>query len=69
MTARLYLFRPFQTARAQAARAGISDAPAIARIRAAQHNGHDGNHIAGELRQLAHYSERAITIPTPTGAA
>lgn len=64
MSATLLLFRPFQTARDQAIRAGMSPAVAIAEVREAQRRGDPGNHIAGQYRALAWRREQA-----PSGGA
>ncbi|MFC6351265.1 hypothetical protein H7691_06565 [Stenotrophomonas sp. CW117] len=68
MSAVIYTLHPFQSARKFAARAGVNDAAAFARIREAQRHGEQGNQVVGELLQLTLHRRR--TPPTlPGGAA
>lgn len=61
MAAEILLFRPFQSARDQARRAGVPVRNAVEAVRDAQRRGDPGNHIAGQLRLLAH---RRATAPS-----
>lgn len=68
MSAQVYDFRPFQSAKKYARQAGVSAAPAMKRIREAQQHGDSGALIAGEMRELA-WSVRNGHTPSPGGAA
>jgi hypothetical protein len=68
MTAEIYTLHTFQSARKFAARAGVSDAQAFARIREAQRHGEQGNQVVGELLQLS-IQRRGTSRPTPPGGA
>lgn len=63
----VYLFRPFQSAKEQALRAGVPVQDAIAAVRAHQKRGVDGQQIAGKLRVMAWNRERGLPMPSPDG--
>lgn len=67
MTAEIFTLHTFQSARKFAARAGVSDAQAFARIRHAQRHGEQGTQVVGELLQLS--LNRKRPQPTPPGGA
>ena len=60
MCAEVLTFRPFQTARDQARRAGVPTTQAVREVREAQRRGDPGNHIAGQYRAMA---MRAAFVP------
>ncbi len=68
MSAEVFTLHTFQSARKFAARAGINDAQAFARIRDAQRHGEQGNHVVGELLQLS-IARRTAQRPTSPGGA
>lgn len=61
----VYLFRPFQSAKEQAQRAGVPVQDAIAAVRRHQQRGNDGQQVAGKLRVLAWDRERGLPMPSP----
>lgn len=74
VSAQIFAFRPFESARDQARRAGCDPKQAIAEVRAEQERGGIGNHVAGKYRAIAHRSERGPdplppVPPKPRGAA